>query len=211
MVNFEEIKQVRITDLLGRYHVPLKFRGKYAMARCPLPSHKPNDKDKNFSVNVEQNYWRCFSASCNAANGGKRGGDVINLVALLENCTNWQAAQKIAEWYGLNRNGDCQPAKPRLTSDRKTKENAPHMEERAEKSPKETSQKDYQDNNPRSDSVKSRYMEELDKWFDGLIGRHKGEDDAVYWKRIRNGVKAKLIESYRNGKRAQVGLAPESS
>ena len=78
------------------------------MARCPLPSHKPNDKDKNFSMNVEQNYWRCFSDSCNAANGGKRDGDVINLVALLENCTNWQAPQKIAEWCGLNRNGDRQ-------------------------------------------------------------------------------------------------------
>jgi hypothetical protein len=37
-----------------------------------LPAHKQGDRAKSFSINVRDNYWRCFSASCNENNGGKR-------------------------------------------------------------------------------------------------------------------------------------------
>jgi hypothetical protein len=40
-------------------------------------------------------------------------------------------------------------------------------------------------------------MKDVDKWFDGLIS------DPPDWKRIRNAVKARLIESYKNGKEAR--------
>ena len=30
MLDFREIKQIRITDVLGRYHVALKFKGQWA-------------------------------------------------------------------------------------------------------------------------------------------------------------------------------------
>jgi hypothetical protein len=46
-------------------------------------------------------------------------------------------------------------------------------------------------------------MQEVDAWFDGLMKRGEGEDEAAYWKRFRNGVKSKLIESYENGKKAK--------
>jgi hypothetical protein len=49
-------------------------------------------------------------------------------------------------------------------------------------------------------------MQEVDAWFDGLMKRGEGEDEAAYWKRFRNGVKSKRIESYRNGKKAKLRL-----
>jgi hypothetical protein len=55
-----------------------------------------------------------------------------------------------------------------------------------------------------SHSVK--YMEGIDAWFDEVFKRREKEADVDYWKRARNGVKAKLIESFRNGKRQAQGL-----
>lgn len=56
MVNFEAIKHgVRITDVRARYGIQLRFRGVWASAKCPLPSHKDADKDKTFQVNTAGN------------------------------------------------------------------------------------------------------------------------------------------------------------
>ncbi|MGH7783409.1 MAG: CHC2 zinc finger domain-containing protein, partial [Candidatus Binatia bacterium] len=104
-LNFEEIKKIRIIEVCARYGIALRYRGDYANGVCKLPTHKQGDKTRTFSVNVAENYWRCFSDSCNAKNQGRKGGDVINLVALLENCSEFQAAEKLATWYGLTGNG----------------------------------------------------------------------------------------------------------
>jgi hypothetical protein len=56
-----------------------------------------------------------------------------------------------------------------------------------------------------------RFMETIDLWFDELVKRGDQEDEEMYWHRVRNGVKAKLLENWRNGKRAAQGLAPEPS
>jgi hypothetical protein len=93
------------------------------------------------------------------------------------------AAEKLADWYGLNGN-----------------KAAPLIERRPEVPHIETHRKDSPDHNPSSDSVK--YMQEVDAWFDGLMKRGESEDEAAYWKRFRNGVKSKLIESYKNEKKA---------
>ena len=195
MVNFEAIKHgVKITDVCARYGIQLRFHGDWASAKCPLPSHKDGDKDKSFQVNVKVNYWKCWSETCNAKNGGKKGGDVINLVALLDNCSEYQAAQRLAEWFHLDTNE--KPGTP--------------IEHRAsEKSPKGTSQKDSSDHNQSSVSVKPDtrgYMADVDAWFDELFKRRDSETDVDFWKRTRNGVKARLIESFRNGKRQAQGL-----
>lgn len=181
MLNFDEIKRIKIVDVCARYHVALKFRGEYANAHCPLPTHKDGDKAKSFSINLAGNYWRCFSDSCNANNGGKRGGDVINFVAAMENCREKDAAQKLADWYGVG------------------KEKAvPRMETRPVS--KTEHQKTYPEPSTSSDSVK--YMAAIDDWFDGLFKRGEKETDLEYWKRTRNGVKSKLVESFRNGKKS---------
>jgi DNA primase len=144
VLDFNEVKKVRITDVVGRYGIRLRFKGEWASAPCPLPTHKAGDKGRNFTINIPQNYWRCFSASCNEKNEGRRGGDVINFVALMENCRGRDAAQKIADWFSVNgKTAVCKP--PTKT--------APQIEARPERS-ESTPHKDSPDHNPQSDSGK---------------------------------------------------------
>ena len=93
MLDFARIKEIKLTNVLARYKIALRFKGEYAVCACPLPTHKQRDTGKSFSINLAGNYWRCFSDSCNANNGGKRGGDVINFVALMDGCREKDAAQ----------------------------------------------------------------------------------------------------------------------
>jgi len=96
MLDFAELKKIRITDVVARYGIRLQFKGEWTSAPCPLPTHKAGDKSKSFTINLPLNYWRCFSASCNEKNEGRKGGDVINFVALMENCRERDAALKLA-------------------------------------------------------------------------------------------------------------------
>lgn len=173
-LDFEEIKKIRIVEICGRFGIALRYRGDFATAVCKLPTHKPGDKSRTFSVNVRENYWRCFSDSCNAKNQGRKGGDVINLVALLEKCSEYQAAEKLATWYGLNGSGAPKPAQPSASSRTEVQDSAKPQ----------------------------RFMQTIEGWFDALIVRGDQEEEDVYWKRVRNGVKAKLMENWRSGVKA---------
>jgi hypothetical protein len=102
MLDFEAIKQIPVADVAtGRYHFQIAHKGDYATCRCPLPTHKQGDRSRAFSINIKRNYWRCFSESCNANNAGKKGGDVINLVALMEGCGPKDASERLSGWYGV--------------------------------------------------------------------------------------------------------------
>jgi len=195
VLDFEQVKQVPLTDVVRRYGLSLRAHRDWLNGNCPLPSHDSQTKGC-FAVNVKGNYWLCHSASCQKNNGGKRGGDVIAFVARMESCSDRQAAEKLADWFNLNGN-----------------KNAPHTERRVvSEGHKMTPQKTHSENTGRSDSVKgARYMQEIDRWFDELVQHGDQESDAEYLKRVRTGVKAKLIESYRNGKRAAEGLRAESA
>jgi hypothetical protein len=192
VLDFAALKKIPLTSVCARYGIALTFGGKYAKAKCPLPTHKAGDKDKNFNINLEGNYWKCWSESCNEKAGAK-GGDVINFVAVMDGCSQHEAAKKLAGWFPL------------------TEKPAPHIEKRApEKSPKGP-QKDSSDHTSPGDSVKG-YMQDVDAWFEQLVAPREGEEDDVYWKRIRNGVKSRLIESFKNGKRQAQGLpVPQNS
>jgi hypothetical protein len=197
MLNFEEIKRVRITDVVGRYGLKLRFKGEWGSAACPLPTHKAGDRGRNFTVNVRENYWRCFSETCNANNEGRKGGDVINFVALMENCRERDAAQKLAGWYGLNGNGS-KPI-PKIVSNGTANVNqlktAPHIEARPES---ETPANHLPDNtSPAVAGKGAGYMQALKPWWDELV---KCGD----WEVIRRAVFSKIHESYRNGKTAKV-------
>jgi DNA primase len=188
MLNFEAIKKIPVADVAtGRYHLQLTHKGEYATCTCPLPTHKKGDKARSFSINLKGNYWRCFSESCNANNGGKKGGDVINFVGLMEGCGPKDAAERLSGWYGVG-----------------NKETPQRM---AEGSSGTVHQKINPDFSTSSDSVK--YMQGIDAWFDELFKRGEKEADADYWKRTRSGVKTKLVESFRNGKRQAQGLPPQ--
>jgi hypothetical protein len=187
MLNFEEVKKIRITDVVGRYGIKLRFKGEWANAPCPLPSHRDGDKGRNFTINVPQNYWRCFSESCNEKNSGRRGGDVINLVSAMEGCRERHAALKLAEWFHLNRH--AQEQKTGL-----------HMGSRVSgEAPEGTHQKDSLEGSKSGDSRKG-YIQAVDAWFDEVFGLRPDQREEEYWKKARNAVKSKLIESYKNGK-----------
>lgn len=180
-LNFDEIKKIRVIEVCARYGIALRYRGDYANGVCKLPTHKPGDKSRTFSVNVRENYWRCFSDSCNAKNNGRKGGDCINLVALLENCSEYQAAEKLATWYGLN-----------------GKAKAPVVGAHAEPN----NGKPFNPSTRGTEVKPSRFMETIDAWFDELVRRGDQEDEATYWKRLRNGVKSKLLDNWRAGVKA---------
>src|SRR5436309_10747548 len=100
-VDFRIVKQrVSIEQVLGHYGIGLRranqnsFRGK-----CPLPNHSSEKSRESFSVAVDKNIWACRSASCAAARQGKRGGNVIDFVAVMENCSIRDAALKLSDWF----------------------------------------------------------------------------------------------------------------
>jgi len=110
MLNFEAIKKISVADVAtGRYHLQLAHKGDYATCTCPLPTHKQGDRSRCFSINLKGNYWRCFSETCNANNGGKRGGDAINFVALMEGCGPKDAAERLSGWYSVGQVRTPQP------------------------------------------------------------------------------------------------------
>jgi hypothetical protein len=112
-INFDEVKQFRIVDVMPRYLVKLRFTvgSDYASCRCPLPCHPQGDKDRNFCIHLPSNRWQCKNDSCASNNGvGDKWGDVVNLVALLENFrgskAQYLAGVKISEWSnGHNKTG----------------------------------------------------------------------------------------------------------
>ena len=187
-VDFSEVKRIPIEQVVRRYNVELHVTDEGASARCPLPTHKPNDKAKSFSVHVQGNYFRCYSESCNQGNGGKRGGDVINFVALMENCSQKQAAEKLSEWYGVN------PAE---------KKEPPQGE-----AARQSSHESPKSSNNGSSNGGVKYMQTIDAWFDEAFPRKGDEDDQAYRKRLLNSVKAQLIASYRNGRASIANPTP---
>ena len=105
---------------------------------------------------------------------------MINFVALMEGCREKDAAQKLADWYGIAE-----------------AKNPAHG--RGEKKPKTNLQKDYQDDSPSAVAVK--YMAWIDLWFDETFKPVEGEDDSSYWARVGKSVKSKLGESFRAGQK----------
>ena len=188
-LDFNRIKEIKLVDIMGRYGIPLRFKGEYAAAICPLPTHKEGDTQKSFSINLPGNYWRCFSESCNANNGGKKGGDCINFVALKEGISQLEAAKRLASWYGI--------ADTTKTAATQTKTPQHMASGSSEKQPA----KDSLENTSRSENVK--YMQEVEAWFYTLVVRGDQESDEDYWARILKGVKTKLVESYRSGQKVK--------
>jgi DNA primase len=90
-VDFKAIKQaVPIEQVLDRYGVKLKRTGKELRGRCPI--HKGEGTD-TFHANTEKNAFHCFS--CNAK------GNVLDLVAVIENCSVRDAALKLKDWFSF--------------------------------------------------------------------------------------------------------------
>ena len=86
--------------ILARYDVELRRVNKtYLRGRCPLPTHGTGASDTSLGVQTEKNAWACQSASCVAARGGRKGGNVLDFVAAMESCTVRDAALKLQGWF----------------------------------------------------------------------------------------------------------------
>ncbi|HKF48294.1 MAG TPA: hypothetical protein VKB38_13110 [Terracidiphilus sp.] len=188
-MDFREMKErILIVDVLLHYGVRLRrsmSNEEYAFAACPLPMHPAGDKNNNaFNVHLPSNRWQCKHPACARMNMvGNRWGDCLNLVMALDGLPFKQAGERLERWFPENKNP------------------APHIEARERGKGKCTPPSTHTPElTSPSDSVKGSYMKDIDAWFDELIVRRINEPDAEFWHRVRNGVKSKLVESFKAGR-----------
>jgi 5S rRNA maturation endonuclease (ribonuclease M5) len=101
-VSFKQIKaDVGIEQILAHYGVALRRIGTADLrGRCPLPTHtSPRSRD-SFAVSIARNVWSCRSQSCMQARGGRPGGNILDLVVLMEGCSLREAALRLQAWSG---------------------------------------------------------------------------------------------------------------
>ena len=107
-VNFAALKQGVTLDAVLRHYKVAELtggRGGRYRGRCPI--HQGEGRDA-FHVDVKRKIFHCFS--CGA------GGDVLDLVALLNRCTLREAVLKLQDWFqpGAATSGDP-PIRQRVT------------------------------------------------------------------------------------------------
>ncbi len=94
-VDFAAVRAaVGIQEVLSYYNVtwltPVRDE---LVGRCPV--HASNDmQSKAFRANVGRGIWKCFSCG--------QGGNVVDLVAAMEQCTPHDAALQLVDRYGLS-------------------------------------------------------------------------------------------------------------
>src|ERR1041385_4900558 len=92
--------------ILGHYHVRLrKVNSTYVRGKCPLPGHTSKGSGDSFGADIAKNIWACQSNSCVKVRAGKKGGNVIDFVAVMENCSIRDAALKLANWFNVSSDG----------------------------------------------------------------------------------------------------------
>jgi DNA primase len=108
-VDFRVLKQsIGIEQVLASYRVELKPAGHNQLrGPCPLPTHGSERSRQSFIVDTAKNVWACHSNSCCEVRQGRVGGNVLDLVALLEGCTIRDAALRLRDCgcgrrYGIN-------------------------------------------------------------------------------------------------------------
>lgn len=103
-VDFKTIKSVAsVGAVASRYGVELRrVNASHERGKCPLPAHPTGDESETFSVNAEKQVWICHSAVCAKERRGKKGGDVIELVAAVESCSLREAGVKLGEWFSIS-------------------------------------------------------------------------------------------------------------
>lgn len=82
-LSFRHLRSVSIMRVLAERGVALRQTGARLTAACPIHG---GDNPNAFVVHPERNLWYCFT-------GCARGGDVIDLVRLLDRCDHYDAAR----------------------------------------------------------------------------------------------------------------------
>jgi hypothetical protein len=100
-VDFKQTKaDVAIEQVLERYGVHLRRVSAELRGPCRLPTHTSRRSRDSFSVSPARNAWSCRSQSCMQARGGKAGGNILDLVAVMEGCSLREAALRLQDWSG---------------------------------------------------------------------------------------------------------------
>src|SRR5438067_1782904 len=101
-VDFKQLKaDVAIEQVLAHYGVHLRrINATELRGRCPLPTHTSSRSRDSFAVSIARNVWSCRSLSCMQARGGRPGGNILDLVALMEGCSIRDAALRVQDWSG---------------------------------------------------------------------------------------------------------------
>src|SRR5256885_2263706 len=98
-IDYPTVRATPIEAVLHEYKVDFRRQGNMLVAKkCPLPSHT-SEEINTFKVSLERNLWTCHSTSCRKGADSK-GGDVIDLVCLVENLRPLEAAKKLTELNG---------------------------------------------------------------------------------------------------------------
>jgi len=99
-IDFRAIRQgVTMKEILARYGVQLRqVHPEVLRGKCPLPSHSSKSA-YSFIVQTRKNLWSCHSSSCAGARNGRIGGNVLDFVAAMENCSLRDAAGRIVGWF----------------------------------------------------------------------------------------------------------------
>ncbi len=99
--NWIDFKLLKRATLLHHYRIFLTPSGAHALrGACPLPTHSSTSPERSFIVNTNKNVWSCHSQSCIQGRDGVIGGNILDLVALIEGCSLRSAALLIRDWFG---------------------------------------------------------------------------------------------------------------
>ncbi len=100
-VDYRAIKDaVSMETVLANYGIRLhRLDGQHLRGRCPLPVHSSKGSRQSFIVNTGKNAWACHSDSCVAARAGRIGGNVLDFISAMENCSVREAALKLQDWF----------------------------------------------------------------------------------------------------------------
>ena len=123
-VDFKTVKStVSMEVVLNHYQISLRqVNANYLRGKCPLPSHS-GDNENSFGVNTQKNAWACHAASCVSGREGRKGGNVLDFVAVMENCSIRDAALKLQNWFNVEasneRPSDYVPSRDRKKNGKK--------------------------------------------------------------------------------------------
>src|SRR5580700_6837186 len=102
-VNFDEIKKtVTLQMAIEHYGIPLRrMNANTLRGKCPLPSHGSETSNESFTATLNKGVggaWACQSKSC-IRTRGRVGGNVLDFVAAMEQCSVRDAAIKLQMWF----------------------------------------------------------------------------------------------------------------
>jgi DNA primase len=102
-VSFDEIKKtVTLQMAIEHYGIPLRrVNANSLRGKCPLPTHGSGKSNESFTATLTKGVggaWACQSQSC-IKSRGRVGGNVLDFVAAMEQCSVRDAAIKLQMWF----------------------------------------------------------------------------------------------------------------